>query len=392
MNFYPLCVVILFSLILFGCKPEPRETINIEQLPIPEVEEINRISKVGAPLVIYKKAKAHIYHLTRNTSFELKKSISTHREAEDIEVEVFSNELFQFKVPIRKEHSVPEWKYEGIDTLVAISDVEGNYRAMVSWLKGNHIISEDFKWSFGDNHLVINGDMMDRGDQVFQLLWLIYKLEPEAEEQGGKVHFVLGNHEQLNIQGYYDKKNLQYVHPQYFNDASVLDIDYSEWLSDKTELGRWIRTKNAIMQINTELFVHGGISTKLLESEMTIQEINDVNRSTMNIASKQYDSSQTLIGLGDGPLWYRGLADEDLDEEQVLGILDDYNCKRIIIGHTIVHEDKIEPLYNGSVIPIDLHLEKTFKKGIAKGIMITEDGLYELDNKRNKRSIDRIEI
>ena len=229
---------------------------------------------------------------------------------------------------------------------------------------------------------------MDRGDEVFQVLWLIYKLEAEAEVQGGRVHFVLGNHEQLNIQGFYDKENLKYVHPRYFKDATLLGMDYSKWLSDQTELGRWIRTKNACIQINDELFVHGGISPKLLESELTIQEINDINRSAMHVAYLQYNQTQSLIALGDGPLWYRGLADEKLTVEQVLEILDHYNSKRIIIGHTIVHMGVIKSLYNGSVIPIDLYLKKNSNEGIVKGILVTEDGIYELDNKRNKIALD----
>ena len=357
----------LFLMLQFSCTNKPEESENSYPNPPRPVEAHSLFSSVGAPIVQYKKDKVEIYQIIKNTSDEIKKSVTTKNYHEEIDVQLFSKGVFQFDVRLRKNHPVPDWKYEGVDTLVAISDVEGNYEELISWLKGNNIISDDFRWSFGNNHLVLNGDMMDRGDEVFQVLWLIYKLEAEAEMQGGRVHFVLGNHEQLNIQGFYDKENLKYVHPRYFKDATFLGIDYSKWLSNQTELGRWIRTKNAFIQINDKLFVHGGISPKLLKSELTIQEINDINRSAMNVAYLQYNQTQSLIALGNGPLWYRGLADEKLTAAQVVEILDHYNSKRIIIGHTIVQMNAIESLYNGSVIPIDLHLKKTLRKALSKG-------------------------
>jgi len=49
--------------------------------------------------------------------------------------------------------------------------------------------------------LVLVGDCVDRGQEVTQVLWLIYKLEIAAKNKGGSVHFVLGNHEIMNFQG-----------------------------------------------------------------------------------------------------------------------------------------------------------------------------------------------
>ncbi len=45
------------------------------------------------------------------------------------------------------------------------------------------------------------GDMFDRGDQVTECLWLVYALEETAKAAGGYVHFILGNHELMNLQG-----------------------------------------------------------------------------------------------------------------------------------------------------------------------------------------------
>jgi len=40
--------------------------------------------------------------------------------------------------------------------------------------------------------LVINGDLVDRGEFVTQVLWLLYKLEQQALAQNGMVHVILG--------------------------------------------------------------------------------------------------------------------------------------------------------------------------------------------------------
>jgi hypothetical protein len=51
-------------------------------------------------------------------------------------------------------------------------------------------------WQFGQGHLVILGDSVDRGRDVFAVLWRLYGLAGQASATGGAVHVVLGNHEQ----------------------------------------------------------------------------------------------------------------------------------------------------------------------------------------------------
>ena len=63
------------------------------------------------------------------------------------------------------------------------------------------VIDTDLTWSFGDGHLVIVGDVFDRGPNVTECLWLIYRLEQEASAAGGAVHFLLGNHELMVMRG-----------------------------------------------------------------------------------------------------------------------------------------------------------------------------------------------
>ena len=384
--------ILVMSMALLFCNcHQKRELIpELEPLPMPKMEMITNQSFMDAPVVYYRpKGKVEVLCLMRNENFEPILKTLHYSTKDDISVDIYSNEIFQFKVPLRPIQSENESKFESVDTVMAISDVEGSYTALVSWLKGNHVITSDFKWNFGKNHLVFNGDMMDRGREVFQILWLIYKLEHEAERAGGKVHLVLGNHEQLNLLGQFDDMFLRYVHKDYLKNSHIMKLSYQKRVSNKTELGRWLRTKNAIVQINDVIYTHGGLSKNIQESSLTIQQINDINRSTLDLASRSYDSAQMTIALDNGPLWYRGMADQQLSQDEVEAILAHFGGEYLVIGHTIVDAADIVPLYNGKVLAIDLHHEATFKNGIVKGLLIYDHKFYEIDNKAVKRSLDR---
>jgi hypothetical protein len=100
--------------------------------------------------------------------------------------------------------------FENPDKILAISDIEGNFLALIEILFSNKVIDKYLNWTFGDSHLVIAGDCFDRGEQVVECLWLIYALEDKARRKGGYVHFILGNHEIMNLNG-----DWRYIHPKY---------------------------------------------------------------------------------------------------------------------------------------------------------------------------------
>jgi hypothetical protein len=60
---------------------------------------------------------------------------------------------------------------------------------------------DNLHWIGGKTHFVQTGDIMDRGDRAKEILDLLMRLEKEAEAAGGKVHILLGNHEEATITG-----------------------------------------------------------------------------------------------------------------------------------------------------------------------------------------------
>ena len=71
----------------------------------------------------------------------------------------------------------PEWQYRQPDKVFVMSDPHGKLNCVMSLLRGNNVIDKDYHWSFGTNHLVVIGDIFDRGKDVPQIFWLFYKLE-----------------------------------------------------------------------------------------------------------------------------------------------------------------------------------------------------------------------
>ena len=89
----------------------------------------------------------------------------------------------------------------GVEKIVAISDAHGQYDLVINLLRANQVIDENNNWIYGEGHLVITGDNLDRGDKVLDILWFLFFLEKEAAKAGGKVHVLLGNHEVMVLQG-----------------------------------------------------------------------------------------------------------------------------------------------------------------------------------------------
>ncbi|MEM9823241.1 MAG: metallophosphoesterase, partial [Bacteroidota bacterium] len=257
-----------------------------------------------------------------------------------------------FSFPLRKSIKAPRSVYAQPEKIFAISDIEGNFDAFVASLRGNGVIDYQFNWIYGQGHLVLVGDFFDRGDHVTACLWLIYKLEQEAIEQGGQVHFIIGNHEEMNMRG-----DIRYVDDKYKAVARSLKMHCKELYGTSTELGRWLRTRNIVEKIGNTIFVHGGLSPQLAASGLPLKRINAIARAHMGRTMKEVElrekgGKNTIVFAKTGPMWYRGYFNGDLDESGVRSVLAQYNAEHVVVGHTIMPE--VSAHFNGAVYAIDV--------------------------------------
>ncbi len=240
--------------------------------------------------------------------------------------------------------------YTKIDSIGIITDIHGEYGIYLNLMHSMGIIDANLNWSFGKGHLVILGDVFDRGNMVTEVFWHIFGLEKQAEKAGGKVHFLLGNHEFMVL-----GKDLRYINEKYRIVESIMDTTYCSLYSDSTVIGRWLRSKPVMITINDILFVHAGISADLVQRNLTVAEINQkFSNEILAKDIKQIYSNEELEFLNEdlGPIWYRGyFQDSTLNECRVDSILNFYSKRHIVIGHTANKE--IRSFYGTKILGAD---------------------------------------
>lgn len=287
-----------------------------------------------------------------------------------------------FSFPLHRDLKVPAFEYDMPARMLVLSDIEGNFKGFKMMLQGAKVVDDKFNWIYGKGHLVLLGDYFDRGLNVTECLWLAYKLEAEAEAAGGKVHFIMGNHEVLNLSGV-----TQYVRNKYMENAKLYGDEYPSWFSDDTELGRWLRSKNAVEKIGDYVFCHGGISPEMASSGISLKEINRIGRKFYGMPYELIEepSALTVFDGQTGIYWYRGAARNKLSDREVDLILRYAGAKHMVVAHTLVPE--VSALYDGRVICVDLYHDENVRRGFMKTLFM-EDGItYSLDHKGEKTTV-----
>ena len=184
-----------------------------------------------------------------------------------------------------------DWQFSGVDRIVAVGDIHGAYEAMVATLQEADVIDDNLAWSGADTHLVLTGDLLDRGPGSRQVMDLVMRMEREAIRAGGQVHLLLGNHEVMNLIG-----DVRYVSdPEYaafsedesaqereywyqvFRQSQPEDADERKVRSEFNQkappgyfgyrrafrrdgfYGKWLLEKPLMIVVNGTAFVHGGV-------------------------------------------------------------------------------------------------------------------------------------
>ncbi|MEZ0454977.1 metallophosphoesterase [Sphingobacterium thalpophilum] len=277
--------------------------------------------------------------------------------------------------------------YRRSDKLMVLSDPHGDFESFHSILKSQQVIGSNYEWTFGKNHLVIIGDVFDRGQDVLPIFWLIYKLEDEAAKAGGRVYFLLGNHEEMLLRG-----NYKYTQGKYMTLADNIGRKYRDFWTSNTELGQWLQSKNTIEKVGKYLFVHAGLSAAMLNPKWTIDAINDSVRHHLfrTKAERQRSAAAEFLFGSEGPLWYRGMVKQEekyqpLSATDLKKILKKYAVERIFVGHTIF--DEVSSFYEGKVYGVNVRNEANRLKGSSRGLLIADGKLILVYDDATKNKV-----
>ena len=378
-HFFKYLSVLLLIQILSCTKEE----IKKEENPAETGPEIS--ASMDGPYVFYENGGIKSY--TVDAGGKLVSADVSYDDELKVVVPYRDPEVFDFI--LKKELPEPKSVFDDGNKIFAVSDIEGNYYALTKLLIGNGVVDKDLNWIYGKNHLVFNGDMVDRGKHVTQVLWLMYKLDHQSRKAGGHVHFILGNHDVMCMAG-----DSRYAQDKYLQMADKLNIEYKELYGEKSEIGRWMRSKNAIEKINGYIFVHAGISSDILDLHLSMEQMNDLMRPYYGIRiTDEVPADVYKLFKTSGILWYRGYekskegAYPKATVDLVDNTLDRFNAKKVIVGHCLM--DEIETRYGGKVIMMDVHNpDSKTSSHEFQALLIEENKVYRVDEKEKKISLN----
>ena len=290
--------------------------------------------------------------------------------ASDDVLRIIRNPSFEVKVEdLDVLKQVGASNYDGVENIAVLSDIHGQYQLFVDLITANGIVNEQGDWNYKKGHLVIIGDAFDRGAQVSETLWHIVKLKLQAEEAGGKVHYLLGNHDLMVLNA-----DLRYINPKYNEVETLLGHSYDQLFGKMSLMGQWLRASPVVIRINGILFNHAGLSPALVQANMSIDRINSVFAQRIIDNTKDSitaDAQLSLLARSQGPIWYRGyFRDTTLTTAGVDSILSHFNAKRIVVGHTSMDEVKV--YFDTKVLAADTSI----KRGKKGEILFIENEKY----------------
>jgi hypothetical protein len=257
------------------------------------------------------KTKQYNRNEVQNTLFECGTSDDKHH---------FSFKLHPIETP-KSEYEMPE------KMLVLNSDVS-NLSGMIKFLKQNNVINEQYEWTFGSGHLVFVSSPFSVFDNSF-FCWLAYKLEYEAEKNGGKVHIVLGKNatERLN-------RSRRDHHNR--NEFFKFKNWYQDTVFDKNaELGRWVHSKNVIEKVGNYFISESGLN-KNVKKDLPLDTINNIIRLVFNENKFDEDYGEIIM---DTSVQKRILDPSFLNVDYTQFANNSYNLGQIMEGNIRYYKD-----------------------------------------------------
>lgn len=235
--------------------------------------------------------------------------------------------------------------------IAVISDLEGNIAFFEQWARHSGVIDDEGNWAFAEGQVIILGDAVDRGRQVYDLLWRLYQLAHQAQQAGGQLLLLHGNHEQYVMRGLIDR-----VETEHFWAIEQM-MPYEQSFAADTLLGSWLRQQPIIARIGNYLFTHGGISPQLLASKQNLQQLNQRYSATLTMPDSAISETDYLLFYGQNGLsQYRALLNDDSEQQaendrHLQHLLRHFSVKTLVIGHTPAKQP--EHKYGGKLIVVE---------------------------------------
>ena len=205
--------------------------------------------------------------------------------------------------------------------IVAVGDLLGDRARSDRALSLAGVLSPDGHWNAGSTVLVQLGDLIDPGPDTKAVVERWMALGDEAAAAGGRVVVLLGEHEALDLLG--EWKEISPADIRSFGDAGAR----REALSKRTPIGKWLRSRDAVLEIDGTAFVHGGIHEKLARVDPA--ELSSQVRAAIG------GSGPPFVLDSEGPLRYRGFLRTNAVDVcgELEKVLAPRALTRLVVGH-----------------------------------------------------------
>lgn len=247
--------------------------------------------------------------------------------------------------------------------IAAIGDIHGDIIALRSALVLAGVIDEKDRWIGGDTIVVQTGDYVDRGDDDKAIFDLFDRLKPDAENFGGRLFTLNGNHELMNAHGntaYASAKSLS----DFENDCG--DTRISAFRPGGPYALRLAGNSTALV-IGNNVFVHGGITPD--EANIGIERLNT-------------EISEWLLGYlpelswdAENMTWVRTYSQytDEAGCEMLAKTLALLGAERMIVGHTV--QSTINSACSGMVWRIDTGMSRFYYGGPVEILVIEDENI-----------------
>jgi hypothetical protein len=284
-----------------------------------------------------------------------------------------------------------------VKRIIVIGDIHGDRSMMIESLALAGVIDEKTeKWIGGETVIVQVGDQIDRcrangvdscmkkdftiddEDSDWNILQFMTKLHNDAQNSGGAVYSLLGNHEIMNVKG--DMRYVSY--------KGLVGFDESESLKDGmknrkakfkpgNEISNFLAcTRKAVLKIGSNLFVHAGVLPRISKNYTDLDFINRLMTLYLMDRMPDMDKKQfrELFLNKNSILWTREFGNMGLEAsnpafdskqhekkcDYLLKGLQVYNVNNIFVGHTPMIEKGISSVCNNRVWLTDYGASKAF--------------------------------
>ena len=261
--------------------------------------------------------------------------------------------------------------------ILVLGDIHGDFNMLIHLLRKGNVIDKKNNWVGKDTVVVQVGDQIDScrpnapGDclnpnytkndkaEDVKVLEFMTNLHDKAQEKGGAIYSLVGNHELMNVDG-----DMNYVS---YENLKEFGGEYGRQVAFKpgNKMANYLAcTRKMALIIGSNLFVHAGFEPKLVK-DYGIDDINKLMALYLLDELKNPNNfKEDFMIKQNSPLWTRTFGNINMSNETCERLMrplkDVYKIDRIYVGHTPQLEEGINDTCNGRVWRTDVGVSNAF--------------------------------